>query len=128
MMSRGKMTLDPTAEYSRVNMTNVCTGDPVRVRWDNGAHFEATVCKRNSDGTVAVTYLDGASAKQYAPYVTTPQGRYMDYKERTQRPESSSLWPTTATYSRASLGKLSTPRSRSWLRMMVPPLCTLAEA
>ena len=67
MMSRGKMALDPTAGYSRVNMTNVCTGDPVRVRWDNGTHFEATVRKCNSDGTVAVTYLDGAGAKQYAP-------------------------------------------------------------
>jgi hypothetical protein len=52
-------------------MKGVCKGDSVRIQWDNGTHFAATVHKINSDGTLAVTYPDGASARQYAPYVTT---------------------------------------------------------
>ena len=59
MMSRGHMTLDPTAGYSRVEMAGVRVGDPVRVRWDDGTHYQATVRKINSDGTLAVTYPDG---------------------------------------------------------------------
>ena len=71
MMSRGHMTLDPTAGYSRVEMAGVRVGDPVRVRWDDGTHYQATVRKCNSDGTLAVTYPDGGGAKDYASYVTT---------------------------------------------------------
>ena len=63
MMSRGHMTLDPTAGYSRVDMAGVRVGDPVRVRWDDGTHYQATVRKINSDGTLAVTYPDGGGCQ-----------------------------------------------------------------